>query len=319
MSSKRIKLAQDVLTIEANEILKASSKIANEFSEAVESIIHCKGRVILSGIGKSGHIAGKIASTLSSTGTPSFFMHPGEASHGDLGMITEKDIVIFLSNSGESQELIVLLPLIKRIGAKIISITGDTNSTLFTESNIHISSSVTKEACPLGLAPTASTSLMLALGDALAICVLNERNFDTEDFVRSHPGGSLGKIVHIEDIMINLDSTPRISLESSIEDAIKEITTKKLGFTAVVDNQNIPKGIFTDGDLRRLLLNHTSLETPISKVLKKKPITLSKKQMAIEALKIMEKQKITSFLIIEKDKSLVGSLTLQSLFKAKIL
>ena len=319
MSSKRIKLAQDVLTIEANEILKASSKIANEFSEAVESIIHCKGRIILSGIGKSGHIAGKIASTLSSTGTPSFFMHPSEASHGDLGMITEKDIVIFLSNSGESQELIVLLPLIKRIGAKIISITGDTNSTLFTESNIHISSSVTKEACPLGLAPTASTSLMLALGDALAICVLNERNFDTEDFVRSHPGGSLGKIVHIEDIMINLGSTPRISLESSIEDAIKEITTKKLGFTAVVDNQNIPKGIFTDGDLRRLLLNHTSLETPISKVLKKKPITLSKKQMAIEALKIMEKQKITSFLIIEKDKSLVGSLTLQSLFKAKIL
>ena len=319
MSSKRIKLAQDVLTIEANEILKASSKIANEFSEAVESIIHCKGRIILSGIGKSGHIAGKIASTLSSTGTPSFFMHPGEASHGDLGMITDKDIVIFLSNSGESQELIVLLPLIKRIGAKIISITGDTNSTLFTESNIHISSSVTKEACPLGLAPTASTSLMLALGDALAICVLNERNFDTEDFVRSHPGGSLGKIVHIEDIMINLDSTPRISLESSIEDAIKEITTKKLGFTAVVDNQNGPKGIFTDGDLRRLLLNHTSLETPISKVLKKKPITLSKKQMAIEALKIMEKQKITSFLIIEKDKSLVGSLTLQSLFKAKIL
>ena len=319
MSSKRIKLAQDVLTIEANEILKASSKIANEFSEAVESIIHCKGRIILSGIGKSGHIAGKIASTLSSTGTPSFFMHPGEASHGDLGMITERDIVIFLSNSGESQELIVLLPLIKRIGAKIISITGDTNSTLFTESNIHISSSVTKEACPLGLAPTASTSLMLALGDALAICVLNERNFDTEDFVRSHPGGSLGKIVHIEDIMINLDSTPRISLESSIEDAIKEITSKKLGFTAIVDNQNIPKGIFTDGDLRRLLLNHTSLETPISKVLKKKPITLSKKQMAIEALKIMEKQKITSFLIIEKDKSLVGSLTLQSLFKAKIL
>ena len=319
MSSKRIKLAKDVLTIEANEILKASRKIANEFSEAVESIIHCKGRIILSGIGKSGHIAGKIASTLSSTGTPSFFMHPGEASHGDLGMITEKDIVIFLSNSGESQELIVLLPLIKRIGAKIISITGDTNSTLFTESNIHINSSVTKEACPLGLAPTASTSLMLALGDALAICVLNERNFDTEDFVRSHPGGSLGKIVHIEDIMINLDSTPRVSLESSIEDAIKEITNKKLGFTAIIDKQNIPKGILTDGDLRRLLLNHTSLETPISKVMKKKPITLSKKQMAIEALKIMEKQKITSFLIIEKDNSLVGSLTLQSLLKAKIL
>ncbi|MBT4571373.1 MAG: KpsF/GutQ family sugar-phosphate isomerase, partial [Nitrosomonadales bacterium] len=188
MSSERIKLAQDVLKIEADEITKASSKISNEFSEAVECILRCQGRVVLSGIGKSGHIAGKIASTFSSTGTPSFFMHPGEASHGDLGMITEKDVVIFLSNSGESQELMILLPLIKRIGAKIISITGDTNSTLFTESDIHINSSVTKEACPLGLAPTASSSLMLALGDALAVCVLNERDFGAEDFARSHPG-----------------------------------------------------------------------------------------------------------------------------------
>jgi arabinose-5-phosphate isomerase len=319
MSPKIIKLAQDVLKIEANEILKASNKIDNEFSEAVESIIRCKGRVILSGIGKSGHIAGKIASTLSSTGTPSFFMHPGEASHGDLGMITEKDIVIFLSNSGESQELIVLLPVIKRIGAKIISITGDAKSTLFNESNIHINSAVTKEACPLGLAPTASTSLMLALGDALAVCVLNERNFGTQDFVRSHPGGSLGKIVHIKDIMINIESTPKISFESTIQDAIEEITNKKLGFTAIIDDQNIPKGIFTDGDLRRSLLNHTSLDTPISEVMKNSPFTLNGKQMAIEALKIMEKQKITSFLIIEKDNSLVGSLTLQSLLKAKIL
>ncbi len=319
MSPKRINLAQDVLKIEANEILKASDKISNEFSDAVECILRCEGRVILSGIGKSGHIAGKIASTLSSTGTPSFFMHPGEASHGDLGMIAEQDIVIFLSNSGESQELIRLLPLIKRIGAKIISITGDTNSTLFTESNIHINSSVTKEACPLGLAPTASTSLMLALGDALAVCVLNERDFGSEDFARSHPGGSLGKIVHIKDIMINLESTPKISLESTIKDAIEEITTKKLGFTAIIDDQNIPKGIFTDGDLRRVLLNHISLDTTISKVMKNTPFTLNRKQMAIEAVKIMEKQKITSFLIIEQDNTLIGSLTLQSLFKAKIL
>ena len=319
MSPKRIKLAQDVLNIEANEILKASDKISNEFSDAVECIISCKGRVILSGIGKSGHIAGKIASTFSSTGTPSFFMHPGEASHGDLGMITEKDIVIFLSNSGESQELILLLPLIKRIGAKIISITGNINSTLFTESDIHINSSVTKEACPLGLAPTASSSLMLALGDALAVCVLNERNFSSEDFARSHPGGSLGKIVHIKDIMINLESTPKINLEDTIQDAIEEITNKKLGFTAIVDKQNIPKGILTDGDLRRSLLNHISLSTPITDVMKNSPFTLNKQQMAIEALKIMEKQKITSFLITKKDNSLVGSLTLQSLFKAKII
>ena len=319
MSPNRIKLAQDVLKIEANEILKASDKISKEFSDAVECILLCKGRVILSGIGKSGHIAGKIASTLSSTGTPSFFMHPGEASHGDLGMITEKDVVIFLSNSGESQELILLVPLIKRIGAKIISITGDTNSTLFTESNIHINSSVKKEACPLGLAPTASSSLMLALGDALAVCVLNERDFGSEDFARSHPGGSLGKIVHIKDIMINLESTPKINLKTTIKDAIEEITNKKLGFTAIVDKQNVPKGIFTDGDLRRSLLSHVTLDTPISQVIKKLPLTLSGKQMAIEALKIMEKKKITSFLITDTDNSLIGSLTLQSLFKAKIL
>jgi len=319
MSPKIIKLAQDVLNIEANEILKASDNISNEFSEAVECILRCEGRVILSGIGKSGHIAGKIASTLSSTGTPSFFMHPGEASHGDLGMITEKDIVIFLSNSGESQELILLVPLIKRIGAKIISITGDTNSTLFTESNIHINSSVTKEACPLGLAPTASSSLMLALGDALAVCILNERDFSSEDFARSHPGGSLGKIVHIKDIMINLESTPKINLEASIKDAIEEITNKKLGFTAIIDKHNVPMGIFTDGDLRRSLLSEVSLNTPISDVMKNSPISLNGKQMAIEALKIMEKEKISSFLITDKDNSLVGSLTLQSLFKAKIL
>jgi arabinose-5-phosphate isomerase len=319
MSPKRIKLAQDVLNIEANEILKASDKISNEFSDAVECILSCEGRVILSGIGKSGHIAGKIASTFSSTGTPSYFMHPGEASHGDLGMITEKDIVIFLSNSGESQELILLVPLIKRIGAKIISITGDTNSTLFTESDIHINSSVTKEACPLGLAPTASSSLMLALGDALAVCVLNERNFGSEDFARSHPGGSLGKIIHIKDIMINLESTPKINLEATIKDAIEEITNKKLGFTAIINKQNVPKGIFTDGDLRRSLLSEVSLDTSISDVMKNSPITLNRKQMAIEALKIMEREKISSFLITDTDNSLVGSLTLQSLFKAKIL
>jgi len=319
MSPKRIKLAHDVLNIEANEILKASDKISNEFSDAVECILNCEGRVILSGIGKSGHIAGKIASTFSSTGTPSYFMHPGEASHGDLGMITEKDIVIFLSNSGESQELILLVPLIKRIGAKIISITGDTNSTLFTESNIHINSLVTKEACPLGLAPTASSSLMLAIGDALAVCVLNERDFSSEDFARSHPGGSLGKIVHIEDIMINLESTPKINLEATIKDAIKEITNKKLGFTAIVNKQNVPKGIYTDGDLRRSLLSNISLDTPISEVIKKSPFTLNGKQMAIEALKIMEKEKISSFLITDTNNSLVGSLTLQCLFKAKII
>ena len=319
MSPKRIKLAQEVLNIEANELLKASDKISNEFSDAVECIISCEGRVILSGIGKSGHIAGKIASTLSSTGTPSFFMHPGEASHGDLGMITEKDIVIFLSNSGESQELILLVPLIKRIGAKIISITGDTNSTLFTESNIHINSSVTKEACPLGLAPTASSSLMLALGDALAVCVLNERDFSSEDFARSHPGGSLGKIVHIKDIMINLESTPKINLEATIKDAIKEITNKKVGFTGIINNKSKLVGILTDGDLRRALLNKKSIESSIEDCMTKNPITLDGSEMAIEAVNIMEKSKINCFLITDNNDEVIGMLNLNDLFRSKVI
>ena len=318
-TQKFIETGKRVIKAEARALEQLENTIESSFADAVKMILAAKGRVILSGMGKSGHIARKITATLTSTGTPSYFLHPAEASHGDLGMITEKDIVIFLSNSGESQELIVLLPLIKRIGAKIISITGDTNSTLFTESNIHINSSVTKEACPLGLAPTASTALMLALGDAIAISVLNERDFSTEDFARSHPGGSLGKIVHIKDIMINLESTPKINFESTIKDAIEEISNKKLGFTAIIDEQNIPIGIFTDGDLRRSLLSHISLDTPISEVMIRTPFTLSGTQMAIEALRLMEKQKITSFLIIEKNKSLVGSLSLQSLFKAKIL
>ncbi len=314
-----IKRAQEVLNIEAKEIQKVSSDISEDFVKAVFKILNCKGRVVLSGIGKSGHIAGKIASTFASTGTPAFFMHPGEASHGDLGMITEDDIVIFLSNSGQSNELISILPTIKRIGAEIISITGDSSSNLAKQSDTHISVKVTKEACPLGLAPTASSSASLALGDALAICVLDLREFTAEDFARSHPGGSLGKIVLVKDIMIDLKSTPFINIDATIKDAINEISLKKVGFTAVVNSDGQPLGIFTDGDLRRSLLDGMKLNSSIDKSMKQNPIILKSDQMAVEALKMMEKMKITAFLVTDSNKSLIGALTIQDLFKAKII
>jgi arabinose-5-phosphate isomerase len=294
-----IKRAQEVLNIEAKEIQKVSSDISEDFVKAVFEILNCKGRVVLSGIGKSGHIAGKIASTFASTGTPAFFMHPGEASHGDLGMITEDDIVIFLSNSGQSNELVSILPTIKRIGAKIISITGDSSSNLAKQSDIHISVKVTKEACPLGLAPTASSSASLALGDALAICVLDLREFTAEDFARSHPGGSLGKIVLVKDI--------------------NEISLKKVGFTAVVNSVGKPLGIFTDGDLRRSMLDGIEINSSIDKSMKKNPIILKSDQMAVEALKMMEEMKITAFLVTDANNFLIGALTIQNLFKAKII
>ena len=314
-----IKRAQDVLNTDAKKIQKLSSGISEDFVRAVFEILNCKGRVVLSGIGKSGHIAGKIASTFASTGTPAFFMHPGEASHGDLGMITEDDIVIFLSNSGQSNELISILPTIKRIGAKIISITGDSSSNLAEQSNIHISAKVTKEACPLGLAPTASSSASLALGDALAICVLDLREFTAEDFARSHPGGSLGKIVLVKDIMLDLKSTPIINIDAKIEDAINEISLKKVGFTAVVSADGQPLGMFTDGDLRRSLLTGKKINSPIDKSMKKNPIILQSNQMAVEAVKIMERLKITALLVTDSNKSLIGALTIQNLFKAKII
>jgi len=297
-SDQIIKLAQEVLSIEAEEILKASKSISNNFTDAVNEILGCKGRVVLSGMGKSGHIARKIASTFASTGTPAFFMHPGEASHGDLGMITKEDIVIFFSNSGQSNELISILPTIKRIGAKIIGISGNTNSELANQSNIHISAAVTKEACPLGLAPTASSSVSLALGDALALCVLDLREFTAEDFARSHPGGNLGNniLIKVKDIMRIDKNIPSINITSSLKHAIEEISNKKVGFTGIVDNENKLMGILTDGDLRRALLNKKNIDSSIEECMTKDPITLDGSEMAIEAVNIMEKFKVNCFL-----------------------
>ncbi len=320
-SDQIIKLAQKVLAIESEEILKASQSISHNFTDAVNEILNCSGRIVLSGMGKSGHIARKIASTFASTGTPAFFMHPGEASHGDLGMITQEDIVIFFSNSGQSNELTSILPTIKRIGAKIISISGNANSELANQSNIHISAAVTKEACPLGLAPTASSSVSLALGDALALCVLDLREFTAEDFARSHPGGNLGKnmLVKVKDIMRINPNIPSINIGSSLKHAIEEISNKKVGFTGVVDNENKLMGILTDGDLRRALLNKKTIDSSIDECMTKNPITLNGSEMAIEAVNIMEKFKVNCFMITDKNKKVIGMLNINNLFESKVI
>jgi len=320
-SNQIIKLAQKVLNIESEEILKAGKNISNNFSDAVNEILNCNGRVVLSGMGKSGHVARKIASTFASTGTPAFFMHPGEASHGDLGMITKEDIVIFFSNSGQSDELISILPTIKRIGAKIIGISGNTNSELANESDIHISAAVTKEACPLGLAPTASTSVSLALGDALAICVLDLREFTAKDFANSHPGGNLGKktLIKVKNVMRTGENIPSIRIKCSLKDAIEEITKKKVGFTSIVNNQNKLVGILTDGDLRRAILNGKNIDSSIEDCMTKDPITLNGSEMAIEAVNIMEKFKVSCFLIVDEDREVIGMLNLNNLFESKVI
>jgi len=320
-SNQIIKLAQKVLNIESEEIIQASKNISIDFTNAVNEILNCTGRIVVSGMGKSGHIARKIASTFASTGTPAFFMHPGEASHGDLGMITENDIVIFFSNSGQSDELISIFPTIKRIGAKIIGISGNADSELANESDIHISAAVTKEACPLGLAPTASSSVSLALGDALAICVLDLREFTAEDFAISHPGGNLGKniLIKVKDIMRIGKNIPSINIKSSLKDAIEEISNKKVGFTGIVSNENKLMGILTDGDLRRALLNKKNISSSIEECMTKDPITLKGSEMAIEAVNIMEKSKINCFLITDKDQKVIGMLNLNDLFDSKVI
>ena len=320
-SDQIIKLAQKVFNIESEEIFKAGKNISNNFIDAVNEIFNCNGKIVLSGMGKSGHIARKIASTFASTGTPAFFMHPGEASHGDLGMITKDDIVIFFSNSGQSDELISIFPTIKRIGAKIIGISGNANSELANESDIHISAAVTKEACPLGLAPTASTSVSLALGDALAICVLDLREFTAEDFANSHPGGNLGKntLTKIKDIMRIGQNIPSINIKASLKDAIEEMSNKKVGFTSILDDKNKLVGILTDGDLRRAVLNKKNIESSIEDCMTKNPITLNGSEMAIEAVNIMEKSKVNCFLITDKDEKVIGMLNLNDLLGSKVI
>ena len=321
-SKNTLERARKVLEIEAQEILSLANRLDDHFVSAVQHILHCDGRVVVSGMGKSGHIGRKLASTFASTGTPSFFMHPAEASHGDLGMITSNDVVIFLSNSGQSDELLTILPIIKRIGAKIISITGNSNSLLAKESAIHLSAQVSQEACPLGLSPTASSTASLALGDALAICVLDQRTFTAEDFARSHPGGSLGKrqVVRVRDIMRKTEQVPSITEHALFSDAILEISLKGLGFTAIVDSETKPIGIFTDGDLRRQLSKKINNENqPIKEIMNKNPKTIFDDQIIIDAINLMEMNKINGILVVNRESKLIGAFNMHDLFKAKVI
>ena len=315
-------LARDILLLEANEINALASRLNGQFTDAVALILQCKGRVVVSGMGKSGHIGGKIASTLASTGTPAFFMHPAEASHGDLGMITTGDIIIALSNSGESDEILAIVPPLKRLGASIIAITGNDNSTLAKAADIHLSAHVEKEACPLGLAPTSSTTVALALGDALALCVLDQRDFTAEDFARSHPGGSLGRrlLIHVSDLMRTDDNIPQVLANASLQQGLLEMSRKGLGLTAIVDTGNKPIGIFTDGDLRRAFEKNIDVATAsIADVMHQNPFTIHQDKLAIEAVEIMEQRKINALLVTNDAGILVGALNMHDLLLAKVV
>jgi arabinose-5-phosphate isomerase len=315
-------LARRVLGIEARAVSDLAGRLDRGFADAVRVVLECRGRVVVSGIGKSGHIARKIASTLASTGTPAFFVHPAEASHGDLGMITRDDVVIALSNSGESAEVLTIVPLIKRQGARLIAITGNPRSSLATEADVHLDGAVSEEACPLGLAPTASTTAALALGDALAVALLEARGFGREDFARSHPGGSLGRqlLTFVADVMRTGAAIPLVPIGATFSEAVLEISRKGMGMTAIVEDGERLAGIFTDGDLRRALERIGDLRAvAIRDVMTRDPSTIGPDQLAVEAVKLMEDRKISQLPVVDSGRRLVGALNMHDLMRAKVI
>ncbi len=317
-----LELARRVITTEAQAVAALADRLNQDFIRAVELILHCRGRVVVSGMGKSGHIARKIAATLASTGTPAFFVHPAEASHGDLGMITADDVLLALSNSGESPELTSILPLIKRNGTRLIAMTGKPDSTLARQADVHLDASVAEEACPLGLAPTSSTTAALALGDALAIALLDTRGFSAEDFAFSHPGGSLGRrlLVRVSDIMHSGDRLPRSAPQQLLSEALLEMSRKGLGMTAVVDEHERLLGIFTDGDLRRAFENIVDIHaTQVRDVMTAQPATIGADRLAAEALQLLEQKKINGLLVVDENNRLVGALNMHDLLRAGIV
>ncbi|MBU9620740.1 arabinose 5-phosphate isomerase KdsD [Burkholderia multivorans] len=319
---RALALARDVLDIEADAVRALRDQLDGSFAHAVELLLGCRGRVVVSGIGKSGHIARKIAATLASTGTPAFFVHPAEASHGDLGMVTADDVFIGISYSGESEELVAILPLVKRIGAKLIAITGRAESSLGTLADVNLNAAVSKEACPLNLAPTASTTAALALGDALAVAVLDARGFGSEDFARSHPGGALGRrlLTYVRDVMRTGDDVPYVGLDATLSDALFQITAKRMGMTAVVDTNRKVAGIFTDGDLRRVLARDGDFRRlPIADVMTREPRTIGADHLAVEAVELMERHRINQMLVVDADGVLIGALNMHDLFSKKVI
>lgn len=321
-SNEIIQLARQVVAVEKAGLDKLSQYIGQDFVAAVERILACEGHVIVIGMGKSGHIGNKISATLASTGTPAFSVHPGEASHGDLGMITPKDIVIMVSNSGETKEVLTILPVIKRMGVPLIAITGREHSTLAQAADVHLHVGVDEEACPLGLAPTTSTTVTLVLGDALAVTLLKLRGFTEEDFARSHPAGSLGKklILRISDAMRTGEAVPKVQSGTLLKDGLLEMTGKGLGMTAIVDADNRVLGIYTDGDLRRSLDSEVNLRlTPIDKVMTANPVTISADRLAVEAAQLMEVNKIHGLLVVDDDNRLQGALNIHDLLKLGVV
>ena len=321
-SDEMIDLGREVLQIEADAVHTLVDRLGSAFVGAVRLILECRGRVVVSGIGKSGHIARKIAATMASTGTPAFFVHPAEASHGDLGMITPADVVIALSNSGESTELVAIVPLIKRHGTRLIAITGVASSTLATLADVHLDAAVEKEACPLGLAPTSSTTAALALGDALAVVLLKARGFNAQDFARSHPGGKLGRrlLVLVSDIMHTGKDLPKVSSESTLAEALFEMSAKGLGMTAIIDGGSRILGIFTDGDLRRVLAAGADLRhAKIADLMKRNPKTIDADRLAVEAVQQMETLRINGMLVADSDNRLVGVFNMHDLLRAGVL
>ena len=318
-----LELARNVLDIEADAVRALKKRLGEPFLAAHRLMLETQGRVVVTGMGKSGHIGRKIASTLASTGTPSFFMHPGEASHGDLGMITEDDVVVAISYSGESDEIAKILPLIKRRGAKVIAITGRAQSTLATEADVHLDAGVEKEACPLNLAPTASTTATLALGDALALALLDARGFGSEDFALHHPGGSLGRrlLVHVSDIMRKGPQLPKNSPETLLPEAILEMSRKGIGMTVVVDAQDKVLGIFTDGDLRRTLEKHDAIRNVrLADVMTRNPRTIAPEKLAAEAAQIMQTNRIGGRIVVTMpDGALLGVVTFNDLLAAGVV
>jgi arabinose-5-phosphate isomerase len=316
-------LARAVLETEAQAVLALKSRIDPSFISACDYMLHCEGRIVVTGMGKSGHIGDKIAATLASTGTPAFFVHPGEASHGDLGMITAKDVVLALSNSGETEEILTILPIIKRLGIPLITLTGNPDSRLARAANANIDVSVEQEACPLGLAPTASTTASLAMGDALAVALLESRGFTEEDFARSHPAGSLGRrlLLRIEDLMHTGEAIPRVSQQASLSEALLEMSRKGLGMTTIADEQGCLAGIFTDGDLRRLLDHgEVSINTiQVTDVMHRNCISVESRQLAAEALRIMDEKKVNALPVVDENNHIVGALNMHDLLRAGVV
>ena len=319
-----LRLARETLQNESDAIAALNARLEHDDSvvQAISLLLNCKGRVVVSGIGKSGHIGRKIAATLASTGTPALFVHPAEAAHGDLGMVTADDAFIAISYSGESSELMTILPVVKRMGSKVIAMTGKPGSSLAKVADVHLNVAVDKEACPMNLAPTTSTTVTLALGDALAVALLDLRGFKEEDFARSHPGGALGRrlLTHVRDVMRSGDAVPRVTAGVKLTDALLEITQKGMGMTAIVDADGKPVGVFTDGDLRRMIEKVQDFsKVIIGDVMHANPRTISPEKMAVDAVAVMEQYRINQMLVTDADGKLVGALHIHDLTRAKVI